>query len=84
MVYLQIAEPMNACSFAAGLSSQEAGVGSGFGAFHGQMGCIYLFDDILNPGKSLLFSLHVLDMKVNNTCLVSLAIAGGTCSYSVQ
>ncbi|KAL3142038.1 hypothetical protein ABBQ32_004670 [Trebouxia sp. C0010 RCD-2024] len=50
--YAKIAEPMNACSFAAGLSSQETGVGAGFGAFHGQMGCIYLFEDVLNPGKT--------------------------------
>lgn len=49
---MQIAEPMNACSFAAGLSSQETGIGAGFGAFHGQMGCIYLFEDVLNPGKT--------------------------------
>ena len=43
---------MNACSFAAGLSSQESGVGAPLGAFHGQMGCIYLFEDVLNPGKT--------------------------------
>ena len=52
MVGMQIAEPMNACSFAAGLSSQETGIGACFGAFHGQMGCIYLFEDVLNPGKT--------------------------------
>ena len=52
VVCMQIAEPMNACSFAAGLSSQETGVGAGFGAFRGQMGCIYLFEDVLNPGKT--------------------------------
>ena len=51
-VNLQIAEPINACSFAAGLSSRESGVGSAFGAFRGQMGCLYLFDDVLNPGTS--------------------------------
>ncbi len=51
-VHLQIAEPINACSFAAGLSSRESGVGSAFGAFRGQMGCLYLFDDVLNPGRS--------------------------------
>lgn len=56
---LQVAEPMNACSFAAGLSSQETGVGAGFGAFHGQMGCIYLFEDVLNPGKTLLLSTNM-------------------------
>lgn len=53
---MQIAEPVNACSFAAGLSSQETGIGAGFGAFHGQMGCIYLFEDVLNPGKINLYS----------------------------
>ncbi len=52
-VHLQIAEPINACSFAAGLSSRESGVGSAFGAFRGQMGCLYLFDDVLNPGRSV-------------------------------
>lgn len=56
---LQIAEPMNACSFAAGLSSQETGVGAGFQAFHGQMGCIYLFEDVLNPGKIPLFVCNI-------------------------
>jgi len=52
-MHLQIAEPINACSFAAGLSSRESGVGSAFGAFRGQMGCLYLFDDVLNPGRSI-------------------------------
>lgn len=60
VVCVQIAEPVNACSFAAGLSSQETGVGGGFGAFHGQMGCIYLFEDVLNPGKSTTKSLHTM------------------------
>lgn len=60
---LQIAEPMNACSFAAGLSSQETGVGTGFGAFHGQMGCIYLFEDVLNPGKTTVSSSHVTHLN---------------------
>ena len=48
---------MNACSFAAGLPSQESGVGAAFGAFHGQMGCIYLFEDVLNPGMPSFFVL---------------------------
>ena len=47
---MQIAEPINACSFAAGLSGKESGVGAAFGAFRGQMGCLYLFDEVLNPG----------------------------------
>ena len=47
---------MNACSFAAGLSAQESGMGAAFGAFHGQMGCLYLFEDVLNPGKSCMIS----------------------------
>ncbi|KAL0021859.1 hypothetical protein WJX77_009077 [Trebouxia sp. C0004] len=56
--YAKIAEPINACSFAAGLSSRESGVGSAFGAFRGQMGCLYLFDDVLNPGQ--VAALHAL------------------------
>ncbi|DBA78126.1 TPA: hypothetical protein ACH3X2_008097 [Trebouxia sp. C0005] len=56
--YAKIADPINACSFAAGLSSRESGVGSAFGAFRGQMGCLYLFDDVLNPGQ--VAALHAL------------------------
>ncbi len=57
-VCLQIAEPVNACSFAAGLSSKESGTGAAFGAFHGQMGCLYLFEDVLNPGKPVLAQMY--------------------------
>lgn len=71
MVCAQIAEPMNACSFAAGLSSQESGVGAGFGAFHGQMGCIYLFEDILNPGKSKLYSFAYSDKQLHAILVLS-------------
>ena len=59
-VHLQIAEPINACSFAAGLASRESGVGSAFAAFRGQMGCLYLFDDVLNPGRSTVTFEHAL------------------------
>ena len=69
---------MNACSFAAGLPSQESGVGAAFGAFHGQMGCIYLFEDVLNPGMPsffvlalpCIFSLVLQLVSVSTACAV--------------
>ena len=47
---LQVSEPVNACSFAAGVSSTESGLTMPVGAFQGQAGCLYLFNDVLNPG----------------------------------
>ena len=47
---LQAAEPLNTCSIAARLSSKESGLGKPVSAFNGQMGCIYLFADVLSPG----------------------------------
>ena len=49
---LQAAEPLNTCSIAARLSPKESGLGKPVSAFNGQMGCIYLFADVLSPGDS--------------------------------
>ena len=49
---LQVAEPLNTCSIAARLSPRESGLGKPVSAFNGQMGCIYLFADVLSPGNS--------------------------------
>lgn len=48
--YPKLAEPINACSFAARLGAEESGLGTPVGAFLGQMGCVYLFEDVLSPG----------------------------------
>jgi hypothetical protein len=47
----QVQEPLNACSIAVRLSGSESGLGMLLNAFHGQMGCIYLFEDILSSGS---------------------------------
>lgn len=49
---IQVAEPVNACSFAAGLSGAESGINLAVNPFHGQTGCLYLFNDVLNPGAA--------------------------------
>ena len=49
---LQASEPLNTCSIAARLSPKESGLGKPVSAFNGQMGCIYLFADVLSPGDS--------------------------------
>ncbi len=54
----QVQEPLNSCSIAARLSGSENGLGVPLNAFHGQMGCIYLFEDILSPGMHSLRSLR--------------------------
>ncbi len=53
---LQVQELLNSCSIAAALSGSENGLGIPLNAFHGQMGCIYLFEDILSPGIGLYLS----------------------------
>ena len=59
---VQVAEALNACSIAARLSAGESGLGAPLGAFRGQMGCIYLFEEVLSPGGSGISRtpLHVL------------------------
>lgn len=47
----QVSEGLNACSFAAALSQDEAGVDAPLAAFRGQMAAIYLFDTPLTLGK---------------------------------
>lgn len=49
----QVQESLNACSIAVHLSCSESGLGTPLNAFHGQMGCIYLFEDILSTGGSM-------------------------------
>lgn len=49
---LQIPEPLNSCTFAARLPASEVGLPLPLSAFKGQMGCIYLFEDILSPGNA--------------------------------
>ena len=48
---MQISEPLTESSIAVQLSSQESGLGKPLASLAGQMGCIYLFDDTLSPGK---------------------------------
>ena len=48
---LQVLEALNSCSFAAALPGSESGMGAPVGAFRGQMGCMYLFEDTLSPGR---------------------------------
>ena len=47
---MQVTEPLNECSIGARLPDHETGLDLMLGAFTGQMGCIYLFEDILSPG----------------------------------
>lgn len=49
---MQVQEPLNSCSIAARLSGSENGLGIPLNAFHGQMGCIYFFEDTLSPGEA--------------------------------
>lgn len=46
-----MSEPADECSIGAALTAQESGLGVPLAAFSGQMGCIYLFEDVLSPGK---------------------------------
>lgn len=52
---MQITEALTESSIAVRLSSQESGLGRPLASLAGQMGCIYLFDDVLTPGESLSF-----------------------------
>ena len=45
-----MAELLNSCTFAARLPASEVGLPLPLSAFRGQMGCMYLFEDILSPG----------------------------------
>lgn len=54
-------DPVSAVSFAARMGPEESGLGSPVGAFLGQMGCLYLFEDALSPGE-LLSSLFNLSL----------------------
>lgn len=47
---LQAAE-LNSISFAARLAPRESGLDAELGAFRGQMGALYLFDDALSLGR---------------------------------
>ena len=50
---LQISEPLTESSISVRLTSQESGLGRSMASLAGQMGCIYLFEDTLSPGKSV-------------------------------
>ena len=50
-VVLQVPEPLNSCTFAARLPASEVGLPLPLSAFKGQMGCIYLFEDLLSSGS---------------------------------
>jgi hypothetical protein len=47
---VQVPDALNAVSFGAAVSAGDNGLGSALASFHGQMGAIYLFDDLLAPG----------------------------------
>ena len=49
-IVLQVPEPLNSCTFAARLPASEVGLPLPLSAFKGQMGCIYLFEDLLSSG----------------------------------
>ena len=49
--YLSQAAELNSISFAARLAPRESGLEAELGAFRGQMGALYLFDDVLTVGK---------------------------------
>lgn len=51
-------EALNACSIGASIPKQDSGINLPVGAFQGQMGCIYLFDDIISAGEGLSVELH--------------------------
>ncbi|KAK9905588.1 hypothetical protein WJX75_002584 [Coccomyxa subellipsoidea] len=63
--YPKVQEPLNSCSIAARLSGSENGLGVPINAFHGQMGCIYLFEDILSPAQ--VGALHALGPDYQST-----------------
>ncbi len=50
-IVLQVPEPLNSCTFAARLPASEVGLPLPLSAFKGQMGCIYLFEDLLSSGN---------------------------------
>lgn len=50
---LQVAE-LNSSSFGAMLDPRESGLGADLGAFCGQMGALYLFEEAVAPGALLL------------------------------
>ncbi|KAK9824084.1 hypothetical protein WJX72_007613 [[Myrmecia] bisecta] len=56
--YPKVPEALNWCSFGARLSARETGLDAPVGAFLGQMGCLYLFEDVLTPGH--VAALHAL------------------------
>ena len=45
-----MSEPLNSCTFAVRLPASEVGLPLPLSAFKGQMGCIYLFEDLLSSG----------------------------------
>lgn len=52
---MQVAEGCNAVSFGARVPAGQSGLELPVQEFHGQMGAIYLFEDLLTPGPPLAF-----------------------------
>ena len=50
--YVQVTELLNSCTFAARMPADEIGLYQPLSAFRGQMGAVYVFDDVLSGGRT--------------------------------
>ena len=48
---VQVTELLNSCTFAARMPADEIGLHHPLSAFRGQMGAVYVFDDVLSGGN---------------------------------
>ncbi|KAK9806574.1 hypothetical protein WJX73_003713 [Symbiochloris irregularis] len=63
--YPKAQQAFNVCSFGASIAAQDTGLAAPVGAFLGQLGCIYLFDDTLSAGQ--VAALHELGPNYQST-----------------
>ena len=49
---MQVTELLNSCTFAARMPADEIGLHHPLSAFRGQMGAVYVFDDVLSAGNT--------------------------------
>ena len=50
--HVQVTELLNSCTFAARMPADEIGLHQPLSAFRGQMGAVYVFDDVLSGGST--------------------------------
>ena len=84
---LQVTDALNECSIAARLSTVESDLGAPVSAFSGQMGCIYLFEDILSSGEASLactISISGITLLVLHTADSNLSSRSTVCCRQKQ